>query len=145
MSSMPDTTVLDFHRKTARELRHLEHEIASTQRRIASLKAVLGNLEELYPFLPSYSSDDEGDSPRGQAAIKRVLMDAVGQWHAVKELTAELEVRGWIDPNAKDPEAATRIALRRLEEGEPKVEKKSEGRAVKYRWKLTGEADGIAD
>ena len=136
MSPITDNTVSDFHRETARELRHLEQEIAGTQRRIASLGAVLKNLEELYDFLPSYSSGgDEGDRRRGQAAIERILVDAAGKWLAVKEITAELEVRGWVNPGSSAPEAATRIALRRLDHRESGIEKKTEGRSVRYRSK----------
>jgi hypothetical protein len=54
-----------------------------------------------------------GDAPRGQEAVRRLMRQSERSWKPV-ELIAEIQRRGWIDPGAKTPDAAVRVALRRL-------------------------------
>lgn len=54
------------------------------------------------------------DGPRGEAAVRQVLEDNAGQGFTLRELFGELQVRGWISPESKNPEAATRAAANRL-------------------------------
>ncbi|HXH88002.1 MAG TPA: hypothetical protein VNI55_05285 [Gaiellaceae bacterium] len=51
--------------------------------------------------------------PRGRDAIRQV-MRASGRTWSNAELIAELQRRNWVDANAKQPEAAIRVAARRL-------------------------------
>ena len=65
------------------------------------------------------------DSPRGRAAILRVMNERPGPWKQA-DIIAEVKRREWIDPESKDPDAAIRIAVRRLwKEGE--LEKLDQG------------------
>src|SRR5436189_98067 len=55
----------------------------------------------------------EDDRPRGQEAVRRLMRESVREWRPA-DLIAEIQRRGWIDPAAKTPGAAVRVALRRL-------------------------------
>ena len=55
----------------------------------------------------------EDDGPRGQEAVRRLMRESQRNWRPA-ELIAEIQRRGWIDPAAKTPGAAVRVALRRL-------------------------------
>lgn len=67
---------------------------------------------------------------RGREAVRRVLREH-GRPMRQRDLVKEVVGRGWIDPEARDPAAAIRVAARRLvDDGE--VEKIADG---VYRWK----------
>jgi hypothetical protein len=69
---------------------------------------------------------------RGREAVRRVLRDS-GRAMRQRDLVEAVKERGWIDPNARNPDASIRVAARRLvEDGE--VEKIGTG---VYRWRRT--------
>jgi hypothetical protein len=76
------------------------------------------------------------DAPRGREAVRRVMATEPGRAWKQSELIAAITDHGWIDPNAKDPNAAIRIAVRRLADA-GEVEK-VEGMTGVYRYKDSG-------
>jgi len=54
-----------------------------------------------------------GNGPRGQEAVRRLMRESRREWRP-NELIGEIRRLGWIDPSAKTPGAAVRVALRRL-------------------------------
>jgi hypothetical protein len=86
---------------------------------------------------PSLTLEQAGEliAPRGQEAIRRVMKGSGRDWKPA-QVIAEVRDRGWIDPDAKTPEAAIRVALRRaVDAGE--VEKTVSGL---YRYRDSGES-----
>lgn len=73
------------------------------------------------------------DSPRGQEAIRRILRDNPRPW-AFSEIFKHIRAQRWIDEDARNPQAAVRVALRRLVESD-EVEKTGVGRSARYRYK----------
>jgi hypothetical protein len=64
-------------------------------------------------------------APRGQEALRQVMRGSGQSWRPA-QLISEIKSRGWIDPDAKTPDAAIRVALRRLVDGR-EVEKSEQG------------------
>jgi hypothetical protein len=56
---------------------------------------------------------EDGDAPRGQEAVRRLMRESGRAWRPA-ELIAEIQRRHWIEPTAKTPGAAVRVALKRL-------------------------------
>jgi len=77
----------------------------------------------------------EGDTPRGQEAVRIIMSESPRAWRQ-NELVAEVLRRGWIKPSAKRPGAAVRVATRRLAE-DGIVEKIEPGL---YRYKFSDDA-----
>jgi len=70
-------------------------------------------------------SQGDAESPRGTEAARRVMQEG-GDWNA-KRLHAELERRGWVNPDAKHPLKATETALTRLHTKYHEVERVGRG------------------
>jgi hypothetical protein len=122
--------ITELHKRLVTNIQDLEDEIAERQVRQDRMKAVVENLEALYDYLPSYAAGASEESPRGQEAARRVLRESHGEWLDIPAIVTELRLRRWIDKDAKDPEAAVRVSLRRLG-GE--VEQRRIGRRIEYR------------
>jgi seryl-tRNA synthetase len=108
------------------DLSDAKERLERESRRIRALTQIVKGLRELEPTVQPQSqrlpmafeplSKDEIEqlmAPRGQEALRRVMRDSGRDWKPA-QLIAEVKDRGWIDPNAKTPEAAVRVALRRL-------------------------------
>lgn len=74
----------------------------------------------------------EGDPPRGKEAVRIIMSESPRVWKA-SDLVAEVVRRKWIDPNAKHPDAAVRVATARLLRDQV-IERVGPGR---YRFKLS--------
>jgi hypothetical protein len=74
----------------------------------------------------------EGDEPRGKEAVRIIMSEAPRTWKA-SELVAEVLRRKWIDPEAKNPDAAVRVATARLHR-DGLIERVGVGR---YRYKFS--------
>jgi hypothetical protein len=59
-------------------------------------------------------SQDRPEGPRGQEAVRQVMMTAPDQEWSLAAITGEILKRAWIVPDAKVPEAAIRAATQRL-------------------------------
>lgn len=57
-----------------------------------------------------------GKPPRGRDAILRVMRERPGEWNQMDIVRAIMD-KGWIDPNAKTPKEAIRVAIKRLVDG----------------------------
>jgi hypothetical protein len=57
-----------------------------------------------------------GDAPRGQAALRRILIETVTERWKRGALLDEVQRRGWFNPDAKNPRGAASVALDRLVE-----------------------------
>jgi hypothetical protein len=67
------------------------------------------------------------ESPRGRDAVRRVMQERPHDVWRLTSLVGEITRRGWIDPEARDPASAIRVAARRLADtGE--IEKVGTGR-----------------
>lgn len=134
------------------DMRNAGERLRRAQRRVEALSQIVGGLSLLVTEEPQrerlpVSSDEatvrvsisayghEGDTPRGQEAIRIILSESPRAWRQ-SELVAEVLRRGWIRPSAKRPDAAVRVATRRLAD-EGLVEKIEPG---VYRWKFSDDA-----
>jgi hypothetical protein len=102
--------------------------LAQAGRHAEALRSIVSGLRQLEDFsrdpqkerLPVTNLGDsepatEAEQPRGREAIRRVMRENPKPWKQ-RDLIAAIRDRGWIDPNAKQPDAAIRIAVRRLAE-----------------------------
>lgn len=81
-------------------------------------------------------ANGSADQPRGREAVRRVMREEPGTAWQQAAIVQTVMLRGWIDPNAKQPEAAIRVAVRRLaEDGELE---KVPGMHGAYRYKGSG-------
>jgi hypothetical protein len=69
--------------------------------------------ERLPDVIVEVEPAEDDDRPRGQEAVRRLMRESDRAWRPA-ELIAEIQRKGWIDPAAKTPGAAVRVALRRL-------------------------------
>jgi hypothetical protein len=92
-----------------RQLQDAEKALLATQERLPVDEAVG------LPFIESKTTvyGFEGDPPRGKEAVRLILSEVKRDWRA-SDLVDEVIRRGWIDPDAKQPDAAVRVAIRRL-------------------------------
>ncbi len=127
-------------------LKALRAEAADLRRRLSLADAAIEALEafaalpspvivtgNLLAELPTVStngaaSGDTGDEPRGIEAVLRVLKELKQTPLTIREITAEIQQRGWIREDAKAPIEATRVALRRLIDKDDHVFRLDDGR-----------------
>lgn len=128
-----------LHRQIVQDLTDLEDELADLVEQKEHMRSVVQSLEVLYLGLPPYlNTENNGDSPRGQDAVERVLEDSNGAWMSIKDITAEMRIRRFLDRGAKNPEASVRAALRRMSESpDGKLKQRKDGRSVLYRMPIT--------
>lgn len=70
------------------------------------------------------------DGPRGRKAVLQVMQEGGDRLWRPAEIVQAVITKGWVDPEAKNPEASIRVATRRLmRDGE--VEKVGSGYRVK--------------
>ncbi len=104
-------------------------EVAALERAIEGIEFLIrpGGLQPRLPFNADANGAPAADEaiPRGKEAVRRVLMETTRPVKANIVVKRVIE-RGWIDPEAKNPQAAIRVALRRLAETD-EVEKVSTG------------------
>lgn len=108
--------------------------------RIERRRSVIEGLRDLYPEMfdkqpaplgvvtvgpPRIERSSVGD------AVRALLRDRRGEWFSLPKLQGELNFRGTIDPQLRDPEAAIRKVLR----AESRIETRPiDGRSKEYRW-----------
>jgi hypothetical protein len=132
------TVVARFERSTAR--------VTALRQVVEGLRA-LNRLERqpareqlVFQATPPTPNGSAADTPRGREAVRRVLSEDTRDWR-MTDLVAEIVRRGWIDPGARQPAAAIRVAAKRLAD---------DGEAVKvrpgvYRYKLPAVHAGTDD
>lgn len=106
------------------QLRDAEERAQRALAEVEHLRQVIGGLEGLsggaprqvtLPFLVSpEAAEPEDDGPRGQEAVRRVMLAAPDRVWPLNQITREIIRRGWINPDAKVPTAAIRAATQRL-------------------------------
>ena len=114
------------------ELQRAQMDATNAQERIERYQPVVRGLEGVIPDeAPSRApvapnGDDaataeqtkprrtNSSGPRGEEAVKRVLMEHPGEGMQATSITRQLHERDWISPGTKDPVAATRAAANRL-------------------------------
>jgi hypothetical protein len=92
------------------------HDAESLRKIVDGLEGLAGNRPSAQAplFTPSETEKPEEASPRGQEAVRQVMLtDPDAEWPLAR-ITYEVLRRGWIDPNAKVPRAAIRAATQRL-------------------------------
>ena len=131
-----------MNRDQARELaKQLTEEIELANRkanqyieRAQGANDVLSGLLRMFPDLDEDIKDrnrtEPGvDRPRGQEAVRRIMVDAPGKWWTVKDLVRELSTRGW-QPDARNPMTAVRAAAERVVTGDTAFKKSRGDRSV---------------
>lgn len=112
------------------QAREAKERIERETRRVRALTQIVKGLRELEPTeAPSQSERlpfglepmtleevEALTAPRGREAVRRVMQGSGRDWKPAQVIT-EVKGRGWIDPDAKTPDAAIRVALRRLVDG----------------------------
>lgn len=130
------------------QARDAKERIERETRRVRALKQVVKGLRELEPVEVAVAQTerlplgiepmtlDEIEAltaPRGRDAVRQVMKGSGREWRPAQVVAAVME-RGWVDADAKAPEASIRVALRRLvDDGE--VERLENGL---YRYKDSG-------
>ncbi len=107
-------------RKEARRtLESLRDEVAATEKRLAALQKLVEGYLELFPELtddaPTNSAaaaTNETNRPKGQEAVRQVMMESPGKWFTVPLMLEELRKRGWL-PETDEPGPAVRASLTR--------------------------------
>jgi len=127
------------------DLRDAKERIERENRRVRALNQIVKGLRELEPFdtpqeeqLPigrvlTVEEVDSLPAPRGREAVRLVMRGSGRDWRPA-QVISEVRDRGWIEPDAKAPNAAIRIALRRLVEDQ-EVERLENGL---YRYRDSG-------
>lgn len=122
-----------LYRECHREYAEAVELIKVTNQRMDGLLSVMAGIETLFPDLmldedlppvgKPYSGiqviDDVRRRPKGQDAVRAVLVANRARPFTVAEMTAELEARGWL-PDSQNPSNAVRTALERLMAAEPR-------------------------
>ncbi len=119
--SAPRTIPSMERTEAERTLASLRGEVVATERRLAALGKLVEGYIELFPDLadsqvavPSSPEWAEPDNrPKGQEAVRRVMMESPGQWFTVPYMLAELRRRDWL-PESDEPGNAVRASLTRL-------------------------------
>jgi len=104
-----------------RTLASLHSEVTATERRLGALHKLVEGYLELFPDL-SDTTDTATDSaeelkpddrPKGQEAVRRVLMASPGKWFTVPYMLEELRRHNWL-PDTDEPGNAIRASLTRV-------------------------------
>lgn len=129
----------------------LQHEV---QRRLVARLKFIESLCDLYPELATHGAKPAADAsgnpgetnlssmlrlPRGKAAARVVLESRPGIWMSVKSVHEELRQRGLFNPEASDPEAATRQSLYRLADEDTSIRRATVDGALKFAYMPPGE------
>lgn len=151
MTDERDTLSEDI-RRYRKQLADAEARYQSARLEMESLRSVVSGLESLLgpQIRPRIDVGDsgrsvqelQGEPPRGSRAVLQLLNDAPPdrEWTMVNVL-AELDRRGWLNRDAKHPQAAARAALQRLV-NEGVVERAGRSR---FRLRPTGQAPQAAN
>jgi hypothetical protein len=109
----------------AEEMAQAAEEAAAAASRAKGAAHMLQGLQQMYPELAKTWEQVQSDlrpelatAPRGQEAIKQVLLDAPGTWWSIPALVNELVSRGWA-PDSDQPESAVRVAVERVVSANP--------------------------
>jgi len=133
------------------EYREVDQQYFTIMRRREVLKKMLDGYIELFPELKQLtrSNSDESppsatvDRPRGQEAVRRVLVESADHWWTIGEMVAELKRRDWL-PDSDNPASAVRTAMERLagsDQGVRKGVSKSDG-YIAFRYSNLGIEEG---
>lgn len=115
-------------------------EIQRRQERVDAMRQVRDGLTKLYPSAVVPAEADEPDTTPGVVIVdrpsipegaRRVFLEHPGRWFSPAEMVAELKERNWM-PNATDPDAAARVALRRLTKAGELRKRVRDGRTAEY-------------
>jgi len=130
------TSEFAFHQ---REFRRWSEDQRNAALRAEHHQRILHSLTLMYPFLKNPARQDQPESsadsqtPRGLAALRRVLSQRHGDWLSSVEVHQLLVERQWAE-DTENGAAATRAALNRaVKMGQ--VEKKVDGRRMLYTWR----------
>lgn len=136
----------DYYKRLILWLQDVTRQIESLQAEREQLEAQVSLIGTRRPKLRRMydSQDDQDRKLRGREAVLEVLR-AEGDWMTVREIVEELQLRNWMALDAKAPNEAARVSLRRLEEeGAPIVRKRS-GRRVSFHFKKSEAPEGASD
>jgi hypothetical protein len=90
----------------------LRAKAAMEHRRLESLNQLIDDYIGLFPDLATTTTTTP-HRPRGQEAVRRVLMASPGVWFSISSMVAELRNRGWL-PDSDEPGGAVRASLMRV-------------------------------
>jgi hypothetical protein len=76
---------------------------------------------------PEQLLDPGDDPPRGQHAVKRIMVETPGRWWTVTGFVKEMQLRGWISEDEK-PSNAVRMAAERVVGSDPSKYHKDKGK-----------------
>jgi hypothetical protein len=112
---------------------HLIREAVAYEKIIEGAQEALDGLVVTHPDQDHEAEAEtlRNDFPRGTEAV-RVIMRQGGVW-GPNELLAEMEQRGWIDPDVMHPRKAVETAIARLYSKYREIERVGRGR---YRYKV---------
>lgn len=97
----------------------LRSEITVTELRLSALRKLVEGYCELFPVLAADRPEDAGEGvPKGQDAVRRIMMEFPGRWFTVAQMVDELQRRGWL-PESDDPANPVRTALTRVQAADP--------------------------
>ncbi|MEX2623953.1 MAG: hypothetical protein WD651_09495 [Acidimicrobiia bacterium] len=124
----------EFHRNLLLRQRDVEEQRDRLDTELANIVRAIESIEALIPALRSrYSSPTQGGTPlRGKGAVLEVLRLAEGKWLSIKDIVIELRMRGWLGGDVRDPDAAVRVSLRRLNDDGAPIQKGGQGRTIEY-------------
>jgi hypothetical protein len=97
-------------------------EIQSADERMTALLDIAAGIEALFPDLEVDLPARREERPRGQAAVRAILVDFPGRGFTVADMVKALGDRGWL-PESESPGGPTRTALDRLVAAEPAFKK----------------------
>jgi hypothetical protein len=132
----------EVYRRLRLDLRKVNDEIARLQHRQESLGMVLKGLEELHPELRP-SSDGDPEPRRGKAAVLHVLKEARRPL-TISEIVQELQLRDWLPQSSRNPDAAVRQSLRRLDDDGESIVKTQAGRSAAYSYSTEAPETGAS-
>jgi hypothetical protein len=108
------------------DLQDAKERVERENRRVRALKQVVKGLRELEPADPPQVEQlpfgmrtltpeeiEELTAPRGRDAVRQVMKGSERDWKPAQVVAAVMD-NGWVEADAKAPEASIRVALRRL-------------------------------
>jgi hypothetical protein len=91
-------------------------EMEALRKVVEGLESLAGTrTEQPALFVETPTERQQAESgPRGQEAVRQVMLQAPDRNWMLATISREILRRGWIDPEAKVPQAAIRAAVQRL-------------------------------
>ncbi len=132
-----DDHAAEFHKSLVLRLRELERQLDELETEQGDLQGAIDAIEKVRTDLRQrYARPGEkGVKLRGKDAVLEVLRASAGRWMNINEIVDELQLRDWMEADAKAPHEAARVSLRKLyEEGAP-ISKDKDGRRLIYQFK----------